>query len=702
MPEDNPGSLSVEQAEAIARYMHGDFYSNVARERNKPVRVELSRLTVRQYRQSVADLVGSFRGESAQWGNERGLKAEYFKGRSMDGRNRVLERIDPQVDFQFGTEAPVAEKIEPHEYSIRWYGSLLAPETGEYEFVVRTEQATRLWVNDQREPLIDRWVKSGTDSEFTASIFLVGGRVYPLKLDFSKAKQGVNDSDKQKKPPPSVPASMTLLWKRPGSGLEVVPNRQLSTNSAREEYVCAIPFPPDDRSYGWERGTSISKAWDQATTAGAIDVAGYLSRKVNDLAGTKLDDENRVEKIRNLARRFAERAYRRPLSDEQVQILVDKQFAAVTDPVLALKRTVVLSLKSPEFLYREVADQNDAFDVAARLSYGLWDSIPDEPLWQAAAQGKLSTKEQVAQQADRMLNDVRARGKLRQFLLTWLKADGVLDLSKDPELYPGFEPAVIADLKASLEIFLEDVFWSEASDYRQLLTADELFLNERLTKFYGVEGGTPHVFAKTRVNADQRAGVLTHPYLLASFAHRDASSPIHRGVFLVRGVLGLTLKPPPDAVTPIPPDLHPSLTTRERVALQTKGANCMTCHSLINPLGFTLERFDAVGRYREQDREKPIDASGSYRPAEGARVEFNGARELANYLVTSPEAHHAFTTQMFHFLVQQSARAYGPETTAQLTKSFVEHNFHMRQLAVQVMVSSALTGRGTIVTSATP
>ena len=148
--------------------------------------------------------------------------------------------------------------------------------------------------------------------------------------------------------------------------------------------------------------------------------------------------------------------------------------------------------------------------------------------------------------------------------------------------------------------------------------------------------------------------MLTHPYLLAALAYTSESSPIHRGVFVGRGLLGIPIKPPVDAFTPLAPDLHPSLTTRERVALQTKPAACASCHNVMNPLGFALENFDAVGRYREKERDKPIDATGSYETRAGDTVKFAGAKELARFLAESPEVHTAFVTQMFHHFVKQS------------------------------------------------
>src|SRR5207248_6057188 len=131
----------------------------------------------------------------------------------------------------------------------------------------------------------------------------------------------------------------------------------------------------------------------------------------------------------------------------------------------------------------------------------------------------------------------------------------------------------------------------------------------RLAEFYGADLSPDAPFQKVGVQAHERAGVLTHPYLMATFAYTAETSPIHRGVFLARSVLGLSLRPPPEAFTPLAPDLHPQLSTRERILLQTSPQACQSCHGMINPLGFTLENFDALGRYRAQEKGRPINAT---------------------------------------------------------------------------------------------
>lgn len=177
---------------------------------------------------------------------------------------------------------------------------------------------------------------------------------------------------------------------------------------------------------------------------------------------------------------------------------------------------------------------------------------------------------------------------------------------------------------------------------------------------------------------------------MATFAYTGSSSPIHRGVFLARNVLGQVLRPPPEAFTPLAAELHPELTTRERVALQTKPQACQSCHGVINPLGFTLENFDAVGRFRDKEKGRPIDVKGQYQTREGKAVSFTGLSDLAAFLAASEETHEAFVERMFHYLVKQPIRALGPQKRAELRRGFADNGYNMRMLAVAIAVEAAL------------
>lgn len=690
MPEDNPGTCTGPDADKVAKYIHDTFYSVDARERNQPPRVELARLTVRQYRNVVADLVASFRPTTAA-SEKQGLRGQYYAARNFRNDKRQIDRVDPEVKFDFGTGTPKPGTYEPHEFCAVWEGSISPPESGEYELIVRTEHSTKLFVNDNRVPLIDAWVKSGNDTEFRGTMQLLAGRSYPVRLEFSKSQQGVNNQEKAKQRA-SLPASVALLWKMPGRSPEVVPSRFLSPAASTNAFVVTTPFPPDDRSRGWERGTAISKAWDQATTDGAFETANYVVGQANELAGTKADAADRTAKLRDFAKKFVERAFRHPLTDAETQLYVSKHFDTASTPDVALKRVILLTLKSPRFLYREPPTGNDPYAIASRLSFGLWDTIPDEELRKAAATGKLATRADVVRHAERMLADPRAKAKLRDFLHTWLKVDHAMDIAKDPKRYPGFDPAIVTDLRSSLDLFLDEVAFSKEADFRRLMTEESLYMNGRLAKYFKAQLPEDSPFTKVTMKDEPRAGVLTHPFMMASLAYTGTSSPIHRGVFLARSVLGTGLKPPQDAFTPLAEDLHPNLTTRERVALQTKPVGCQSCHAVINPLGFTLEHFDAVGRYRITDNGKVVDSSGQHLMKSGEVIKFAGPRDLGKFCATSPEVHATFVEQMFHHLVQQPVRAYGKNTQEELRQEFAKANFDMRRLMIEIVMKSAWRG----------
>jgi mono/diheme cytochrome c family protein len=702
MPEDDPAKVTGDAARQVADYIHAAFYSPVARDRNRPARVEVSRLTVRQYQNTVADLIASFRNRGPGVDARRGLRAEYFRGRDFD-RNAglVYEQIDPQVDFHFGVEGPDPERFEPNRFAIRWTGSIVPAETGLYEFMIRTEHSAKLALNTAwyEMPLIDAYVKSGDETEYRASIFLLGGRAYPLKLEFSKANQGVDN----KKHEPLTNASIELLWKPPHGVLEAVPERCLIPHDAAEVFVLKTPFPPDDKSIGYERGTSVSQDWFAAATAASIETADHVLDHIEHLARVKRDAPDRAEKLRTFAASFAERAFRRPLADDLRSLVIDRPFVDAPDLDTGLKRSLLLVLNSPRFLCREAdspANPADAFETAERLSFGLWDSIPDQPLWEAAARNQLATPEQVQKQAARMVNDRRTRAKVRDFLFAWLRVDLGPEISKDQTRYSEFSPEIAADMRTSLEIFLDETLWSEGTDsrrsgdFRRLFTDDEVPINGRLAPLYGVNLPPDAAFRRVRLDDGRRGGLLSHPYMLSVLSYAGATSPIHRGVFLARSVLGNTLKPPQEAIAPLAPDQHPDLTTRERVALQTSAVACQTCHTMINPLGFALEDFDPIGRYRTLEIngsvEKPINATGSYLPREGPEATFKGTRELAAYVATSRDAQEAFVQSLFHALVKQPLRAWGPNTLDNLRKSFAASDFDIRRLLVDIMTVAAL------------
>jgi len=174
------------------------------------------------------------------------------------------------------------------------------------------------------------------------------------------------------------------------------------------------------------------------------------------------------------------------------------------------------------------------------------------------------------------------------------------------------------------------------------------------------------------------------------YAYHKNSSPIHRGVFLTRNVMGRTLKPPPEAIEFKDDRFDPTLSMREKVEQLTKPTSCQGCHSVINPLGFSLESFDGVGRFRTSDSGKPVNTASDYPATDGGTVRFTDARSVAAYAAASPDAQRGFVQHLFHHLVKQPVQAYGPGALESLRGSFLASGFNMRELAAGIARTAAL------------
>lgn len=678
MPEEDPELVIDEDAKKVAEYLYESFYTAEARAKNQPPRVELVRLTNTQYANSVTDLFNNFIGFGTV-DDSRGLAAQYFDSRNMQREKRKIERTDPGIDFDFGEGSP-GDGIGTEEFAIQWNGSFIAEETGDYAFTVRSENGFRLWINDTSKALIDGWVASGGEVvEHTETIRLLGGRAYPLRLDYYKYK--------------GKSASIELLCQTPHGVKTVVPHRLLSPKRVPESVIVSTPFPPDDASLGYERGSAVSKGWVSATTQAAIEAANIVVDRLDRLARTKRDDEKRAEKVKDFCSRFVELAFRRPLTDEQKALYIDKQFADGQDLEVATKRVVLLALQSPQFLYTEMTDGVvDNYDVASRLAFGLWDSLPDQQLLKAAEKGQLLNENTVRQQANRMLDDPRAKFKVRGFFHELLPFHEARGITKNVEQFPGFDAQLVSDLKTSIELFIDEVVWNERSDYRELLLSSDIYLNSRLGKFYDVDIQKDDGFERVSLDPKQRAGVVTHPFLLSTLAYQEASSPIHRGVFITRKILSRSLKPPPMAIEFKDSKFDPTLTMREKVAELTKSQACMTCHSTINPLGFSLENYDAVGRFRTMEKNKPIDSTSDFAIDNGQSVTFTGARDVAEYAVQDEISQRGFIEHLFQHEIKQASRAYGKNTLEELRSQFAAANFNIQKLIVEINTLAALHG----------
>lgn len=685
MPEEDPDSCVAEDATAVATYVHHAFYSEAAQVRNRPPRIMLAHLTGEQLRQSLADLFARF-DDSPRTFDDRGIKGTYFKGARWKKENQQIERIDPVIDFDFGDQGP-GGGIEPEEFFIQWAGALKVDQSGRYEIILRSTCSCVMDFGDYDRELINNHVQSEGKEEFRRTLWLTAGRAYPLKIDFIQRKR------KTAQPP----AKISLSWVRPGGVEEIIPQLHLVPEWLPPAFPLQAKLPPDDRSYGYERGTTINRQWDESTTAAALEFARIASSELYPSYRQRHRKES--DEDRGLLRRFllevVQAAFRGPV-DEPTRILyIDKQLDAAEDDSEAIKRVCLASLKSPRFLYPMLdGDRSKSQRVANRLALTLFDSLPsDRWLVRAIDKHQLQRTGQIRESAAKMVNDYRTQAKTRAFLQQWFGISQIEELTKDGDQFPGFNAELLSDLRRSFDAFLESVAWSDTSDFRQLVQADWMFTTERLAQFYG-DAWKPtkdddNGLQRSVNDADIHVGALTHPLLMSVLAHHKATSPIHRGVFLNRNILGRVLRPPNAAFAPLNPDLHPGLTTRERVELQTGEVSCQVCHEKINSLGFALEGFDAAGRFRATEKEKPINALGSYVTRQGRTVEFNGARELGDFLADSVDCHRSFVEAAFEHFVKQPIAAFGPDTLNQLTESFQESGFNIRELIVSIAVIAA-------------
>lgn len=404
---------------------------------------------------------------------------------------------------------------------------------------------------------------------------------------------------------------------------------------------------------------------------------------------------------------FGEKAFRRPLSAEEITrysaLLSNELTGGDFDQGLRLSITAILV--SPSFLYRSevgepVGDGTFAltpFEIASTLSYLYWGSMPDAVLFEAAKKGELSTPEQLKAQAERMLDDGRAREQLTDFATQWLRTDGI-GSNKDATIYPMFTDSVRESLMEEQSRFFSDIAFDKQGTFGDLFKADYVFANAELATFYNLPAKGSAEFARVTVSeASGRGGILGLGAVLASHAHSNESSPIKRGLFVRDRLLCQELPAPPANLDTTPPGLDPTLTTRERFAKHTADPACISCHQFIDGVGFGLEGFDGIGMKREIENGIPIDTSGELLGLESLssdKVEiFNGTRELGAMLSDSPTAQACLSLQYYRFARGYSETASDSCSVDRLRKQFESENLTIKQLLIAITSLKSLTVR---------
>lgn len=360
---------------------------------------------------------------------------------------------------------------------------------------------------------------------------------------------------------------------------------------------------------------------------------------------------------------FGRRAYRRPLTADEIARHLEIFHAGVDVPgtlgpfEAGLRLVVQTMLQSPHFLYRVEASTTvvgpaiplSDHEVAAKLSYMLWNTMPDAELFAAADAAALTDPAGVEAQAARMLDDPRAHAMVAAFHYQLLQVDHYIDVYKDPGKYPTYDPSLNDAMITETMMFVEDVVFGQNGDLTALLTAPYTFVNAALAPLYGVQAPPDAAFVRVDLDPAQRAGVLTQIGFLASNAGAFENDPIHRGVFLNLQLLCTGLPPPPNVIPPLPPPMA-GQTLRERIDGHTGKGTCGEgCHGyLINPLGFAFEHYGPLGEWQTMDAGKPVDAAAEFTFKSGL-TPFDGGVELANVMADSEEAHRCYVGHLLEY-----------------------------------------------------
>lgn len=401
--------------------------------------------------------------------------------------------------------------------------------------------------------------------------------------------------------------------------------------------------------------------------------------------------------LENFVQSTGRRLFRRPLTDAERSDYVGLAQAA-DDFDNGIRVAVQAMLQSGHFLYHlefglpdpsgDVVALTD-YEVASRLSFFLWNSVPDDALLDAADAGELASADGVRLHAERLLQDPRAREAVGEFHVQWLALDHLSTTFKDPEYYPDFTPELAEAMVAETRRFSQIVVLQGDGRLETLLTADFSYLEPQLFELYGVEPPADHnVGVPVQLDPNQRAGLLTQAAFLSEHALTNASGPIQRGVEVRTNILCDPPPPPTPGIDITPPELLPDATTREVFEEHTNNNLCASCHQLIDGIGLGFEAYDGIGAYRTMENGLPVDDLGEL-VATDVDGEFEGAVELAHTLAQSPQVRECVARQWFRFAFGRFEVDADQCSLDVMHQAFEESDYDVRELLLHIVETDA-------------
>lgn len=399
--------------------------------------------------------------------------------------------------------------------------------------------------------------------------------------------------------------------------------------------------------------------------------------------------------VRGWAAGFARRAWRRPADADELDDLHDlhEQLLADTSPEVALQGIVAAILLSPAFVFRVELGEPDpdnpgwrrytSLEMAGRLASFLTASVPDDELLDAGLAGDLLDAANLEAQALRLLETPRARDALTAFFSETLELQDLDAVTKDAALFPTWDEGLRAEMVLELELLFQDLVLDNDADLGELLTTSTSFVGADLGEVYGVSAG-PGIDEVSLPAADERGGLLGRAGILALQAHHVATSPTLRGRFVQTRLLCRSIPPPPPGVDTSLDDLSAEGTLRDQLEQHMTDPVCASCHQQMDPIGFALEHFDAIGARREQDNGLPIDATG-----EIDDVPFDGAAELGQVVAAHPEYAGCWALQLYRSANGQAERLPELVEVDAITAAYEPDGRRLRELVVALVTSRA-------------
>lgn len=425
----------------------------------------------------------------------------------------------------------------------------------------------------------------------------------------------------------------------------------------------ADAFPAEEVEYGFNNNAAALTVTELLAEQYMSAAEALAATAVQDLAGLVGCDplvSGELVCAQQFIKNFGRRAFRRPVAaDEQARLEVVFDNGAADGFASGIELTLQAILQSPHFLYRVERGEVDEslppglrrvtdLELAARLSFYLWKSVPDEPLLAAAEAGTLREPAVLRAQAERLLADPRGRAGMVDFFAQLLDIESLDGAAKDPATYPEFSDEIRGLMRQEAAQFIEYALFEDDGSLLTLLTAPYTFLNAALADYYMLPGSAGAEIIKVELPADHpRRGMLTLGGLLTTLGKFESTAPVQRGKFVRQQMMCTIILPPPD-VEFMPPEIDPNATTREKYKEHSVNPACSGCHVYMDPIGFGFEHFDGAGRYRAVENGFPIDASGEVIQGDGAlEGKFDGVADLAGKLAGSEIVRECLVRQQF-------------------------------------------------------